>query len=1201
MKKILFLILAVLTTMLAMAQTPAKISYQAVVRDANNRLLTNSAVDVQFQILNASSAVLYDETHASVNTNANGLFSLFVGDGTPASGTYSADVWRNATQIRTVVTYSGATLEDVTVPLTAVPSALYALDLDPTSVVYTTIRNDSLVLATAINDLGDKVKADSTVLHDALIDTAAAIRSEIPVVNDGTLTIQINGTDAGSFTANQGTAEVINIDVPAAQVNADWDATSGAAEILNKPDLTVYATLTKLNQDSTALGALIDKNKQAIIDTAAAIRSEIPVVNDGTLTIQINGTDAGSFTANQGTAENINITVPTTVAELTDAGDYALKAGNNLFTGDNDFTGAVTVPNAITDLQTTLANPCTQNAVNVCDLLAVFDSLERRIAKLETVIGTVLDNSSTPTVITSPVSGVSATEAIVGGELISAGTATISERGICYNTTGTPTISDTKVADSGTGTGEYTSTLTGIMAGTTYYIRAYVTTTDNNTYYGEEVTFNTLQPTLTVVSDTTSPLAVCSAMDITFTASMTNDDLSHYSLKWYVNDAEQTGETNPTFIFNPTATNRYIIKCEATRTGATVNGSDTMNITLYTSPSMTLTRLEGNAGDDFGKVEISDVICVASAVWLLNGDSVGNWTSGKTAILPTGTYTVNITGTPGCGTATQTVTIRTSPVCRSSFSVDNPNETVYTLAGTRYVQTIKDHENNVYNVAQIGTRCWTRENMRATTSPSTGRYFILNNIAIRNEASKAAVWPNYDSTSAVTTKWGAQYNWQAMVDVYNPNYAEVCNTKLPTDVQVPHITHPRRGVCPEGWHLPQNADFADLRTNFNQQGQWAGNNADGTNSWRSANGNSPGNVNYADRNVSGWSALPAGMDCRDNQKEYAIFWSGTEYGAASQNWRGYLYAIQYNYAAQGWVTQDLWHHELCAVRCLRDTKASLNLSVNQPSPVIPGSPVTYTASIVNGDASAYTLTWKVNDVVQSGETSSTFTTSFTNNGNYTVTCEATDGTSNLSQWINTSIHVTPVISTSTTTNVTCNSAKVDASVTGYPIVERGICYSTTANPNPNTNTRKPSGSGEGNYTFSMTGLASNTTYYVRAYCISSAGITYGNEMSFTTASTSTPTVTTGSATDITSTGATVGGNVTDAGCPALTERGVCYSTSNTTPTVSDTKKAAAAAGAGEYTVSLTDLTAGTTYYVRAYATNSAGTVYGDVITITTLP
>lgn len=821
MKKILLLILSVLTTMLAIAQSPAKISYQAVVRDANNRLLTNSAVDVQFQILDASSAVLYDETHASVNTNANGLLSLYVGDGTPASGTYSADVWQNATQIRTVVTYSGATLEDVTVPVTAVPAALYALDLDPASVVYATIRNDSLVLATAINDLGDKVTADSTVLHNALIDTAAAIRSEFPVVNDGTLTIQINGTDAGSFTANQGTAETVNI------------------------------------------------------------------------------------------------AVPTTVAELTDAGDYALKTGSNLFTGDNDFTGAVTVPNAITDLQTTLANPCTQNAVNVCDLLAVFDSLERRIAKLETVIGTVLDNSATPTVITSPVSGVSATEALVGGELISAGTTTIIERGICYNTTGTPTISDTKVAVSGTGTGEYTSTITGIQAGTTYYIRAYVITDNNDAYYGEEVTFNTLQPTLTVVSDTTSPLEVCgSSIDVNYTASMINDDITNYALKWYVNDVEQTGETDIVFSATFTATNKYAVKCEASRTGATVNGSDTMDITIYTSPSMTLTRLEGNTGDDFGKVEITESHCVASAKWVFNGDSIGNWISGKTDILPVGTYTVNITGTPGCGTATQTVTTRTSPVCIPQIAINPTLETVYELAGEQYVKTIKDHENNEYNVVQIGTRCWTRENMRAVTSPTTGSYLILPDVTMRNSASKGAIWP-IDSADAVSKSWGVQYNWQAMVDVYNSGYPEICAGKLTVDVAVPTITHPHRGICPEGWHVPVNGDFNDLHTVFPYMGQLASNNGDGSNNWTSATGNSPGNVNYSERNASGFSAVPAGMDGGESKNDYAIFWSGTEY-SASQNWRGYLRAIQYNYTTQNWYNQNLWHHEMCAVRCIRN-------------------------------------------------------------------------------------------------------------------------------------------------------------------------------------------------------------------------------------------------------------------------------------------
>ena len=61
--------------------------------------------------------------------------------------------------------------------------------------------------------------------------------------------------------------------------------------------------------------------------------------------------------------------------------NVALRNGNT-FTGDNDFTGAeaVTVPNAITpNLATTLASACTQEAVNLCDLFAVFDSLNRRI------------------------------------------------------------------------------------------------------------------------------------------------------------------------------------------------------------------------------------------------------------------------------------------------------------------------------------------------------------------------------------------------------------------------------------------------------------------------------------------------------------------------------------------------------------------------------------------------------------------------------------------------------------------------------------------------------------------------------------------------------------------------------------------------------------------------------------------------------
>ena len=1281
MKKIIYLLFVmVLTVFTTMAQGTSKINYQAVVRDANNRLVTNNSnINVKIEIQKADNTVLYGENHTSVSSNANGLITLLVGDGTAETGTYDATDWAAAALFHTVVTLDGNTLEDVIVPISAVPFALYASNIDPAAPVvqdlYATIHNDSLVLANAINDLGDKVQADSATLHNALKDTAAAIRGDFPIVNDATLTIQINGTDAGTVTANQGTAETIDIAVP--------------TNVSELEGIENYATLSKLLADSTALATAINDLGEkvqadsatlhnALKDTAAAIRGDFPIVNDATLTIQINGTDAGTFTANQGTAETINIdvpaaqvnsdwnatsgpaeilnkpdinnatltiqkngtdvgtftanqstdqtidiTVPTSVAELTDATEFlktadlcstvettcsnvVLKDGDNTYTGANDFTnGSITVPNAIDDLSTVTATPCTQDAVSLCDLLAVFDSLNKRIAALESNLTAVAGNMSTPTITTAEATNVSLTGATIGGDLISAGRTTVTERGLCYSTTNTePTITDTKVVVSGTETGAYSYNCTDLTAGLTYYVRAYVTTSEPNTYYGDVVTFTTATPELTVTPDQESPITACSQADVTYTVSMTGDDISLYSLAWYVDNVEQTGETDPEFTFTSNATATYTVKCVATRTGVTAEGSVDMDVTVYTSPEMTLTRREGNAGEDFGKVEITEANCVASAEWVYNGDVVGNWTSGKTAILPVGDYTVNITGVPGCGTATQTVTIRTSPVCIRQTTVDNPMETLYELAGKKYAQTIKDHQNNEYNLVQIGTRCWTRENMRATTSPSTGSYLVLNDVYLRNQASKAAIWPSYDSTNAVTKKWGAQYNWQAMVDVYNPNYSEVCNAHLYIDIAVPHITHPRRGICPEGWHLPQNGDLNDVHSKFNLWGQVAGNNADGTNSWRSASSNSPGNVSYEDRNVSGFSALPAGMDCTDNQGAYAIFWSGTEYGVASQNWRGYLYAIQYNYTNENWITQSLWHHELCAVRCLRDTKASLVLSVSQPSPVAPNASVTYTTKIVNGDASSYTYVWKVNNVVQSGETSSSFTTSFTQRGNYTVTCEATNGTETLSQWTNTSIRESPVLSTNTPTNVTCNRATIASSVSGFPINERGVCISTTANPELNATTRRSSGSGEGNYSINLTGLTPNTTYYVRSYCIGGEGVVYGNEVSFTTSNTSMPVASTAEATNVSQTEATVGGNVTDVGCPTMSEHGVCYSTTNAVPEISgtgNTKKTVSGTTAGEYTVALTGLTANTTYYVRAYVTNSQGTQYGDVITFTTLP
>ncbi|MPM07060.1 hypothetical protein SDC9_53364 [bioreactor metagenome] len=100
-----------------------------------------------------------------------------------------------------------------------------------------------------------------------------------------------------------------------------------------------------------------------------------------------------------------------------------------------------------------------------------------------------------------------------------------------------------------------------------------------------------------------------------------------------------------------------------------------------------------------------------------------------------------------------------------------------------------------------------------------------------------------------------------------------------------------------------------------------------------------------------------------------------------------------------------------------------------------------------------------------------------------------------------------------------------------------------------------------------------------------------------------PTVTTTSVTTFTSTTATLGGNVTADGGETVTDRGVVYSSTDATPTIGEpgVTQDANGTGTGSFSESVTGLSPGTTYYVRAYATNSLGTVHGPVVSFTTSP
>ena len=195
----------------------------------------------------------------------------------------------------------------------------------------------------------------------------------------------------------------------------------------------------------------------------------------------------------------------------------------------------------------------------------------------------------------------------------------------------------------------------------------------------------------------------------------------------------------------------------------------------------------------------------------------------------------------------------------------------------------------------------------------------------------------------------------------------------------------------------------------------------------------------------------------------------------------------------------------------------------------------------------------------------------------------------------------PTVKTLEVTDVTDNSAICGGEVVvddEFEVTERGICWSTSHNPTT-SDSHASSGSGTGSFTVDMTGLTANTIYYVRAYAKNSAGTAYGSEVSFTTLQNVTvPTVTTSDVTNITQTSATGGGNVTSTGNADVTERGICWSTSHN-PTTSG-NHASSGTGTGSFTVNMTGLAAGTTYYVRAYAKNSAGTAYGSEVSFSTL-
>ncbi len=167
-------------------------------------------------------------------------------------------------------------------------------------------------------------------------------------------------------------------------------------------------------------------------------------------------------------------------------------------------------------------------------------------------------------------------------------------------------------------------------------------------------------------------------------------------------------------------------------------------------------------------------------------------------------------------------------------------------------------------------------------------------------------------------------------------------------------------------------------------------------------------------------------------------------------------------------------------------------------------------------------------------------------------------------------------------------------ISGGVVIARGLCWSVDITPTINSD-HTTNGQGQGTFSESLDNLLPNTTYRVRAYATSDAGVAYGEEKLFRT--NNYPSLYKIIPKFVYTTSVSLELAVLFDGNSSITQRGVCWSTQEN-PTISNSNSIIGS-GEGYYYKIITGLTPNTTYYIRPFATNGIGTSYGETIIVNT--
>lgn len=292
----------------------------------------------------------------------------------------------------------------------------------------------------------------------------------------------------------------------------------------------------------------------------------------------------------------------------------------------------------------------------------------------------------------------------------------------------------------------------------------------------------------------------------------------------------------------------------------------------------------------------------------VDGQGVGTFSTQVTGLSPNLTYYVRAYAVSSVGIAygdDQSFVIPVNPNGDARSCLDAP--------------VLVDVDGNVYNTVQIGEHCWMRENLRTTryadgTSIPQGETYSLT----------TAFWYYPMNEPGNKSNYGLLYNWAAVM------HGAPGSDANPSGVQ---------GVCPDGWHLPSDAEWTQLHGFVNAQASNVCSGIDGqigkslaaTVGWDDSGFSDScvvGNTQYASNNATGFGALPAGFysfaSLLSGESEYGglgyvtFFWTSTDTYSPYGYYDIFYWGLHTNYALM--IHNSFYDNygEALSVRCVKN-------------------------------------------------------------------------------------------------------------------------------------------------------------------------------------------------------------------------------------------------------------------------------------------